>query len=91
MRPYPAMTIQEWERATSCKRECPIAANQRTVLLIGCDNSLLVIGKLCDETSKEDTAVLCFYFDFAARNKQSPVNVLGSLLRQLVRGLEKIP
>jgi len=72
MRPYPAMTIQEWERPTSCKREYPIAGNHRTVLLIGCDNSFLVIGKLCDETSKEDTTVLCFYFDFAAGNKQSP-------------------
>jgi len=39
----------------------------------------------------EDTAVACFYFDFAARNEQSPVNMLGSLLRQLVSGLDGIP
>ena len=68
-----------------------IAGNQRMVLLIGCDNSSLVIDKLCDEAGEEDTAVLCFYFDFAARNEQSPVNMLGSLLRQLIRGLDKIP
>ena len=61
------------------------------VLLIGCDNSSLVVDKLCDEAGEEDTAVMCFYFDFAARNGQSPVNMLGSLLRQLVSGLEKIP
>ena len=61
------------------------------VLLIGCDNSSLVIDKLCDEAGKEDTAVICFYFDFAARNEQSPVNMLGSLLRQLVSGPEGIP
>ena len=61
------------------------------VLLIGCDNSSLVIDKLCDEAGEEDTAVLCFYFEFASRNEQSPVNMLGSLLRQLVSGLEKIP
>ena len=61
------------------------------VLLIGCDNSSLVIDKLCDEAVEEDTAVACFYFDFAARNEQSPVNMLGSLLRQLVSGLEEIP
>ena len=61
------------------------------VLLIGCDNSSLVIDKLSDEAGEEDTSVMCFYFDFAARNEQSPVNVLGSLLRQLVIGLEKIP
>ena len=46
---------------------------------------------MCDESAEEDTAVACFYFDFAARNEQSPANVLGSLLRQLVSGLEEIP
>ena len=46
---------------------------------------------MCDEAAEEDTAVVCFYFDFAARNEQSPVNMLGSLLRQLVSGLEGIP
>ena len=50
-----------------------------------------MIDKLCDEAAEDDTAVACFYFDFAARNKQSPVNVLGSLLRQLVSGLDGIP
>jgi len=34
---------------------------------------------------------VCFYFDFAARNEQSPVNMLGSLLRQLVSGQREIP
>ena len=61
------------------------------VLLIGCDNSSLVIDKLCDEAAEEDTTVTCFYFDFAARNEQSPTNMLGSLLRQAVSGLEEIP
>ena len=61
------------------------------VLLIGRHNSSLVIDKLCDEAREGDIAVMCFYFDFAARNEQSPVNMLGSLLRQLVSGLEKIP
>ena len=91
IRPCSVTEIQEWERAASCKRECLAAGNQRMVLLIGCDNSSLVIDKLSDEAGEEDTAVMCFYFDFAARNEQSPVNMLGSLLRQLVSGLEKIP
>ena len=91
LRPCSATEIREWERAASCKRECLAAGNQRMVLLIGCDNSSLVIDKLSDETGEEDTAVMCFYFDFAARNEQSPVNMLGSLLRQLVIGLERIP
>ena len=34
---------------------------------------------------------MCFYFDFAARNEQSPVNMLGSLLRQMVSGEGEIP
>ena len=55
------------------------------------DGSSLVIDKLCDDAVEEDTAVACFYFDFAARNQQSPANMLGSLLRQLVSGLDGIP
>jgi len=65
----------------SCKGEAIIAPNQRTELLIVCDNSSLVIDKLCDEIVDEDAIVTCFYFDFAARSEQSPVNILGSLLR----------
>jgi len=61
------------------------------VALIGCNNSSLVIDKLCDEAGEGDTSVMCFYFDFAARNEQSPVNMLGSMLRQFVSGLKKIP
>ena len=61
------------------------------VLLTDWDNSSLVIDKLCDDAVEKDTAVACFYFDFAARNQQSPVNMLGSLLRQIVGGLEGIP
>ena len=61
------------------------------VLLTYWDDSSLVIDKLCDEIVGEETAVACFYFDFASRNEQSPVNMLGSLLRQLVSGLDGIP
>ena len=35
--------------------------------------------------------MVCFYFDFAAQKEQSPVNMLGSLLRQLVSGEGEIP
>ena len=60
-------------------------------MLIGCNDSSLVIDKLCDETAEGDPTVACFYFDFAARSEQSPVNMLGSLLRQLVSGGREIP
>ncbi|PUU73216.1 hypothetical protein B9Z19DRAFT_1135616 [Tuber borchii] len=50
----------------------------------------LVIDKLCEEVVGGDPTVVCFYFDFAARNEQSPVNMLGPLLKQLYlsRGLQ---
>ena len=35
--------------------------------------------------------VACFYLDFAVRKEQSPTKILGSLLRQVVRGLDQIP
>jgi len=60
-------------------------------LLSGCDGSSLVIDKLCDEAGEGDPTVACFYFDFAARGEQSPVNMLGSLVRQLVSGERGIP
>jgi len=61
------------------------------VSLTGSDDSSLVVDKLCDQAEEEDIAVTCFYFDFAARNEQSPINMLGSLLRQLVSGMDEIP
>ena len=61
------------------------------VLLTDWGDSSQVIDRLCEEEVEEDTAVACFYFDFASRNEQSPVNMLGSLLRQLISGLEEIP
>ena len=60
-------------------------------MLIIYNNSSLVIDMLCDKAIEGDTIVACFYFDFAARNEQSPVNMLGSLLRQLVSGEGEIP
>ena len=60
-------------------------------MLISCNDSSLVIDKLCDEAAEGDSTVACFYFDCAARNEQSPVNMLGSLLRQLVSREGKIP
>jgi len=32
-----------------------------------------------------------FYVDFAARRVHSPANILGSLLKQIVGELEKVP
>ena len=55
------------------------------------DDSSLVVDRLCDQTGGQNTAVSCFYLDFAARKEQSAANVLGSLLKQMVGGMERIP
>ena len=50
-----------------------------------------MVDGLCDEATRQNTAVTCFYFDFAARKEQSVTSMLGSLLKQIIGGLEKIP
>ena len=61
------------------------------VLLTSGNLSSLVIDKLCDEAINQGSAVTCFYFDFATRGEQSAINILGSLLKQLVSGFNPIP
>ena len=61
------------------------------MLLKSGDASSLVVDSLCDWVRGGDAAVACFYFDFAAQKEQSLTNVLGSLLKQIVGGLENIP
>ena len=60
-------------------------------MLISCDVSSLVIDTLCKRAVGENAAVACFYFDFAAQEEQSPAAVLGSVLKQVVRGLDEVP
>ena len=49
------------------------------------------MDKLCDQFTGQNTTVTCFYLDLAARKEQSIANILGSLLRQVVGGMEKVP
>jgi len=51
----------------------------------------VVVDYLCDQVIGQDLAVACFYYDFASREAQSPINMLGSLLKQLLSGLGAIP
>ena len=60
-------------------------------VLTGHDVSSMVIECLCDQARGRNATIACFYFDFASQNEQSPAGVLGSLLKQLVFGLEEIP
>ena len=61
------------------------------MVLIRSDASSLVVDRLCDKAKRQSIAVACFYVDFATREEQSPANMLGSLLKQLVGGLKRVP
>jgi len=50
-----------------------------------------VIDWLCDEIRGLNLAISCFYFDFSAQKEQSTISVLGSLLKQMVGGMERAP
>jgi len=60
-------------------------------MLMSRDTSSLVVDRLCDKGKEQNIAVACFYIDYAAREEQSPTYILGSLLKQIVGGLERIP
>ena len=49
------------------------------------------MDRLCAQASGHNTAVTCFYFDFAARKEQSTLSMLGSLVKQMISGMERIP
>ena len=61
------------------------------MLLTSCIGSSLVIDTLGDWAKGQDAIVACFYFDFTVQKEHSPASVLGSLLRQVVCGLEEVP
>ena len=44
----------------------------------------------CDRAREQNAVAACFYFDFAAQTEQSSASVLGTLLKQIVRGLEEM-
>ena len=58
---------------------------------MSCDISSMVIDNLCNQVREQDATVACFYFDSAAQEEQSPANMLGCLLKQMVFGLDEIP
>ena len=60
-------------------------------MLMSSDTSSLVVDSLCDQARGQNVAITCFYFDFAARKEQSATSMLGSLLKQMVSGMERIP
>ena len=68
-----------------------VRMKQRTLLLTGNNGSSVVVDYLCDQAIEQDMAVACFYYDFASREEQTPTNMFGSLVKQLLIGLGEIP
>ena len=85
---YFVMEIRESARRLSGKRTIHPG---REVVLTSRDGSSLVVDRLCCRTRGQNTAVSCFYFEFAARKEQSAASMLGSLVKQMVNGMERIP
>ena len=50
-----------------------------------------MIDTLCKQAVEENASVACFYFDFAAQEEHSPAAILGSVLKQVVCGLDEVP
>jgi len=61
------------------------------MVLTWCDDSSLVVDKLVDRTKGQNAAVICFYFDFASRKEQTATSMLGSLLKQVISGMGRVP
>ena len=60
-------------------------------MLVDYDLSSLVIDTLCKQAVEENAAVACFYFYFATQEERSQAEILGSVLKQVAAGLNKVP
>ena len=86
-----AMGIRELERHLSGNNGYPLGREESESALTTHDGSSLVVDRLCDQARGQNIAVTCFYFDFAARNEQSATSMLGSLLKQMINAMERVP
>ena len=60
-------------------------------MLTGCDDSSLVVDKLRDQAKGQNTVVTSFYFDFAVRKELTATTILGSMLKQIIKGIKILP
>ena len=49
------------------------------------------MDRLGDRAEGQGVTVAGFYFDYATQKEQSPANMLGAVLKQVVSGLEEVP
>jgi len=85
------MGVQESVRHLSGNKRYSPGSEESGFVLTSRDGSSLVVDTLCGHARGQNTAVSCFYFDFAARKEQSATNILSSLVKQVVSGMELIP
>jgi len=85
------MEVQESVRHLLGNKRYSPGSEENGFVLTSRDGSSLVVDMLCYHPSGQNTAVSCFYFDFAARKEQSATNTLSSLVKQMVSGMETIP
>lgn len=55
------------------------------------NSSSLVIDTLCDQNEGNNVAVAWLYCDFLGATEEATVNVIGALVKQLVRVLGTVP
>jgi len=60
-------------------------------VITDCSISSLIIDTLCDQSVGQKAAVACFYCDFQDQKTQTPENILGALIKQLIPGSGAIP
>ena len=60
-------------------------------MLTSYDDSSLVVDRLRDEARGQNTAVSSFYFDFAFRKELTATALLGSILKEMISGMEIFP
>ena len=60
-------------------------------MLTSCDDSSLVVDRLRDEARGQNTAVSSCYIDFAFRKELTATALLGSILKQMISGMEIFP
>ena len=85
------MGIRGLARHLSGKSDYSLEREEGQPVLTSCGCSSLVVDTLCDQVRGCNTAVACFYFDSAAGKGESATSMLGSLLKQIVIGMERIP
>jgi len=85
------MEVQESARHLPGNKSYAPGNEERGFVLTSHVGSSLVVDRLCHQARGQNTAVSCFYFDFAARKEQSATSMLGSLVKQVVSGMETIP